>query len=241
MLRLIGIRRTGAWLGWMVLAGSVGTAIGFAQVADHSAVIQGVDASVHSRNDNVDGYTVTEHYSVYRGKELVKPVAEMTVKTTYQKDLGKSYVVLSETGSELFRKEVLDRVLENERTLTQPANRAAAVITSSNYWMAVKGPALADGRDCVELVIVPKRSSPYLFKGEIWVDSRDYAIVKFEGVAGKSPSMLTGPAQVSRHYVEVDGYPMATHAKAVSNSWILGQTTITIDYSDYQLKLHGTQ
>src|SRR5579871_5502438 len=94
--------------------------------AADAAVIHGIDDSVAARNNNVLGYTVTEHYSVYRNKEA-KPAAEMTVKTTYDRDQGKSYAILSESGSDLLRKQVLGRVLDSERTMTQPANRATAL------------------------------------------------------------------------------------------------------------------
>jgi hypothetical protein len=30
---------------------------------------------------------------------------------------------------------------------------------------------------------------------------------------------------------------MATHARAVSNSYLLGRTVVTIDYRDYQIQL----
>jgi hypothetical protein len=30
---------------------------------------------------------------------------------------------------------------------------------------------------------------------------------------------------------------MATHARAVSNSFLLGKTVVTIDYRDYQVQL----
>src|ERR1035441_6954184 len=71
-----------------------------AQQLDASSVIQHIDAAVKARVDNIEGYTVTEHYAVYRSNDEAHPVAEMTVKTLYQKDTGKSYTILSQTGSE---------------------------------------------------------------------------------------------------------------------------------------------
>ena len=66
---------------------------------------------------------------------------------------------------------------------------------------------------------------------------KNEAIVQLQGVSAKSPSMLTGPSEVFRQYTQIDGFPMATHAKAVSNSSLLGQTTIKIDYTGYQMQL----
>ncbi len=204
--------------------------------SDDSAVIQGIDASVAARDDNIVSYTVTEHYSVFRNHDKVHSAAEMKVKTTYQKDKGKAYQILSESGSEIIRKQLLGRVLESERTATLPANRGTAVITSANYIMHVKGNEVVDGRRCIALSIVPRRSSPYLFQGDLWVDAQDDSIVQLAGVTVKSPSVLVGPTQVARQYATIDGFPMATHATATSPSWLLGPTTIEIEYTGYQIE-----
>ncbi len=121
--------------------------------------------------------------------------------------------------------------------MTQPANRATAVITPGNYEMTVNEHETVEGRNCMTVAIKPRRVSPYLFNGTIWVDARDQSIVQLQGVAAKSPSMLTGPSEVFRQYTLIDGFSMATHAKAVSNSSLLGQTIIKIDYTGYQMQL----
>lgn len=221
-----------------IIFGSVRPAFSQTSEAD---VIQGIDASVAARDANLTSYTVTEHYSVFRNQEKVHPAAEMTVKTTYRKNSGKSYEVMNQSGSELILKQVLGRVLESEKTLTQPANRVNALITSANYTMHVKGREVVDGRDCIALSIAPRRSAQYLIQGDLWVDAQDYSIVQLAGVTAKSPTVFAAPTQVSRHYATVDGLPMATHATATSTSWLLGQTTIVIDYSGYQMELRAAQ
>jgi hypothetical protein len=216
--------------------GSILTAFPQTSEAD---IVQGIDASVATRDENLTSYTVTEHYSVFRNQDKVHPAAEMTVKTTYQKDSGKSYIVLNESGSELILKQVLGRVLDSERAATQPANRANALITSANYTLHVKGREVVDGRNCIELSIAPRRSAQYLFQGDLWVDAQDYSIVQLAGVTAKSPTVLAGPTQVSRQYATIEGLPMATHAIATSGSWLLGQTTIDIEYTGYQMDLRA--
>jgi hypothetical protein len=134
---------------------------------------------------------------------------------------------------------MLEEVLATEKKMTQPANRITAVIIPANYEMSVKGPAAVDGRSCIAVAIKPRKASPYLFKGTILVDAQNQAIVQLEGVAAKSPSFLAGPSQVFRQYTMIDGFAMATHARAVSNSSLLGQTIVKIDYTGYQLQLQA--
>ncbi len=207
-----------------------------AQQDANAAVLQRIDASVHARENNLLGYTVTEHYAVFRNHDEQHPAAEMVVKTTYQRDVGKNYTIVSETGPVLLRK-VLETVLDNERNMTRPANRVSAVISPANYEMTVKGAEPVDGRNCLAVVIRPRRTAQYLLNGTVWVDAGDGAIVQLEGVTAKSPSMFAGASQVFRQYTMIDGFAMATHARAVSNSWLAGQTTIKIDYTGYQLQV----
>jgi hypothetical protein len=209
-----------------------------AAVIQNASVIQGIDASVHARESNLLGYTVTEHYTVLRNHDEKHPAAEMVVKTTYRRDVGKNFSIVSLNGSVLLRK-MLEEVLATEKKMTEPANRSTAVIIPANYEMTVKGPGMMDGRSCIALTIKPRRISPYLFNGTVWVDAQNQAIVRLEGVAAKSPTFLSGPSQVSRQYTMIDGFAMATRARAVSNSPLLGETIVNIDYTGYQLQPAG--
>jgi hypothetical protein len=40
-----------------------------------------------------------------------------------------------------------------------------------------------------------------------------------------------------RQYASIDGFAMATHARAESDSSLFGRTVVTIDYRDYHLQL----
>jgi hypothetical protein len=209
------------------------------QFPDESSVIHGVDAAVKTRLDAIEGYTVTERYAVFRNNDETHPVAEMTVKTVYQRETGKSYTILSHSGSEVIRKFVLNSILENEKRINQPGNREASWITSVNYEMKLQpgGIQRIDGRDCFALSINPRQKAPNLIQGTLWVDAKDNSIVQIRGTASKSPSLLTGPAQVMRQYAQVGGFAEATHARAASNSTLFGQTIVTIDYRDYKIQL----
>ena len=207
-----------------------------AQLVANALILQRIDASVHARENNLLGYTVTEHYAVFRNHDEQHPAAEMMVKTIYQKDVGKNYTILSETGSAILRK-VLETVLDHERLMTRPANRVTAIISPANYEMTVKGAEQVDGRNCMAVAIKPRRTSQYLLNGTVWVDAQDGSIVQLQGVTSRSPSIFAGASQVSRQYITIDGFAMATHARAVSNSWLVGETIIKIDYIGYQLQV----
>jgi outer membrane lipoprotein-sorting protein len=210
-----------------------------AQVPDLPTIVRGIDNAVKERLDRLASYTVTEHYAVFRGHDESKPAAEMLVKTTYSKETGKSYEIVSQSGSLLWRNEVLKTLLENEQRMSHPGNVETALINSSNYDMKLNMDAAQtlNGRQCLLLDITPRRKSEYLFKGTLWVDAHDYAIVQLKGTAAKSALFIANAAEVTRQYDEVSNLPMATHAQAVSGSALRGQTVVKVDYSGYQMQL----
>lgn len=196
-----------------------------------------IDAAVWARIDHLAGYTDIETYKVFRGKDETRPLAEMTVKTTYRHDSGKNYDVLSRSGSAILFKFLLRPLLDAEKDINNPAKVNASLIISANYDMQLKpgGPVQQDGRECWVLSIEPRRKAPNLIRGTLWVDTKDFTIVQLEGVTSKSPSFWASPAHVLRQYVKVDGFSEATHARAESDSFF-GKAVVTIDYEGYQIQ-----
>jgi hypothetical protein len=167
----------------------------------------------------------------------------MTVKTLYRKDEGKTYTILSQTGSSLLQRFVLVPLLESEKNINQPGNVEKSWFTSSNYEMTLKAgiSQQMNGHNCLAFDIAPKRKAPNMLNGTLWVDAKDGSIIEIDGVSSRSPSMFSGPAKMMRHYATMDGFAMATYARAESDSALFGRTILTIEYSDYQVQLSAAQ
>src|ERR1039458_9726450 len=117
----IGLRARTSLQAWgLVLFLCAGAGTIRAQQVDSAAILQKIDAAVKARVDGIAAYTATEHYAVFRNKDEVHPVAEMTVKTTYKRETGKNYEIVSESGSSLIRSMVLHAILDNERHVNEP-------------------------------------------------------------------------------------------------------------------------
>jgi outer membrane lipoprotein-sorting protein len=208
-----------------------------AQSTDATTLIRRIDAANHARYDHVLSYTVTEHYAVIRGDDQSHPAAEMTVLTTYKKGEGKTFEIKSQSGSELILRFGLRPLLDNEKALNNPATVESSWFSSANYDMKLNpGPPQRIGdRDCVALSITPRHKAPNMVEGTLWVDPRDGTIAQVEGTASKSPNPVAGTTHMMRQYTNIQGYSMATHARAESNSALIGRTVVLIDYSDYHL------
>jgi hypothetical protein len=206
---------------------------------DATHVVRMIDAEVQNRYATVLGFTDIEHYQVFRGGDETHPVAEITAKDSYRKNVGKTYTVLSRSGSEIIAKFGLNPLLANEEKINNPATVAQSWFTSANYEMKLKpgGVERLNGRDCFVLSIDPKQKAPNMIDGTLWVDAHDGSIAKVEGIASKSPSPFAGTTHMMRQYMQINGFPMATHARAESSSMLFGRTVVLIDYSDYHLQL----
>jgi len=210
-----------------------------AAAPDGDAVIARIDAIAKSRYEHVLGFTDIEVYSVYRGNDDSHPAASMKVKMTYKKGEGKSYEILSQSGSELIMRFGLRPLLNNEKAINVPGNVEKSWFTSANYEMKLKSGVTQriEGRDCIAIAMTPRRKAPNMIDGTLWIDASDDSIVKVDGIASKSPSVFAGTTHMMRQYSNIDGYAMSKHARAESNSALFGRTVVTIDYSDYRLQI----
>lgn len=217
----------------------LGAASALAQ-ASGPAIYQRIDAAVQSRVSHVAGFSDIERYDVFRGQDPAHPSAEITVKVTYRQGVGRSFQVLSQKGSSAILRFGLIPLLRNEDRLSAPGNMERAWFTSANYEMKLKSEDVenVNGRPCYEIAIVARHKAPNALDGTLWVDARDFSVVKVEGVASRRPSILAGTTRMMREYTNVNGFPMATHARAVSNGLLIGRTVVTVEYSNYHLALN---
>jgi hypothetical protein len=130
-------------------------------------------------------------------------------------------------------------LLDNEKTINLPGNVERSWFTSANYEMHLKpgGPQPLNNRTCYVLSIAPRRAAPNTLLGTLWVDAATFAIAQVDGIASKNPSIWSGATHMMRQYADMQGVPMAVHARAESTSSIFGRSVVTIDYGDYQLQL----
>jgi hypothetical protein len=215
---------------------SVGNRAAPRQACDAS-VIRGVDQAELDRETNLTGYSVTERYTLRNGR--FQASAEMTVATVYRKGVGKSYQVLSRSGSSAVQTGVFDKLLLEEAEMSRGNTRQHVLATSANYKMRIIGEESLAGRQCEVLELIPRTKSAHLLKGRAWVDAKDHSLMRIEGKPGVSPAFWAGRPMIVREYERIDGFSLARKSHALSDSLLLGKTELTIEYSDY--KVTGTE
>lgn len=206
----------------------------------HAANLGGADqlfSEVAQRNQVRDSQL--QKYSVVRTYEIDNAAGRLLgaskVLMRYEFPQPKSFQVLSEHGSRVVQVMVFRPLREHEARTSEGSDKAGSAITPANYLVEAAGEADLDGRHCYLLRAIPRRRDKYLFRGTLWIDAQDLAIVRIEGEPAKLPSFWVRKVQFVRRYQKIGDFWLPEEDTSVSDVKIFGSHTLTIRYSDYVL------
>jgi hypothetical protein len=162
--------------------------------------------------------------------------AEMTVKVSYRAPGSKDFTVVSETGSKLIVNRVFHKLLESEQESSRDAkSRAEVALTAENYQFALRGCAVAGGRDLYVMEVEPRRDTKFLYRGTIWIDAQDFAVTRIEAEPAKNPSFWIRKSQILHQYRKVGEFYLPALNQTVTDVRLGGKAVLTILYEDYKL------
>lgn len=161
--------------------------------------------------------------------------AEMQVNVTYHSPDAKQFTVVSSKGSKFIIDHVFKKLLEGEQEAANAENRRRTALSTENYDFSLAGyENSAEGGRYI-LALLPKTKNRFLYRGKIWVDAKDFAVVRIEGEPGKNPSFLIKKTEIAHKYVKVNDFwlPAENHTESIIR---LGGTAIlSIEYRDYKI------
>lgn len=184
------------------------------------------------RRSQTTGYTAIRRYMAANGNHH----AEMLVGVTCASDGSKNFSVLSEEGSGWIRNHVFRRLLTEETEASGRASHESTRITPANYDFQIVGQEALRTGPAYVLAVAPRAPSKYLVDGKIWVDARDFSIVRIEGRPARNPSFWVRSAHIVRTYQKVGSVWLASSTDTTSDIRILGPAELTIENSDYILR-----
>ena len=202
-------------------------------------IVAQMQAHDRARTEELKRYQTLRHYQVdYRGFSATLQ-AKMDVQVTYDIASGKSLQIVSQSGPKFLVEKVLKRAVDSEREAFQ--QRSSTAITPANYRFHLAGSEPVDGRPAYILDVEPIVPSKFLYRGKVWVDAADFAIVKMETQPAKSPSFWI--SQTLIHYTgsKTAGFWMPQTVRSETTVRIGGKAVLTIDYGVYKIESASSQ
>jgi outer membrane lipoprotein-sorting protein len=161
--------------------------------------------------------------------------AEMVVTMTYNAPNSKVFNVVSQSGSKLISDRVFKKLLEGEQEAGNEENRRNTDLNSENYDFTSAGyENTPDGAEYV-LNLLPKTKNKYLYRGKIWVDAKDFAVVRIEGEPAKNPSFWIKKTEVKHRYIKVNDFWLPAENRTESVIRLGGRAVLSIEYKDYKI------
>ena len=186
-----------------------------------------------SQREGLKRYHAVRHYQVeYRG--FTKTIAaSMEVDVEFDVSSGKSFRILSQSGSKFLCDKVLKRAVDSEKEASK--DRDATALTPANYRFKVAGSETLGGRLAYIMQVDPVANSKFLYRGKIWVDAQDFAVVKIEAEPAKNPSFWISRTLIRSTSSKTGSFWLPKQNRSETKVRIGGTAVLTNDYGDYQI------
>ena len=180
------------------------------------------------RNARLREYSAIRAYAVLNSEGKVH--AREIVRMEYIAPDKKTFVKISEEGSHLIDRMVLNPLTESEASAAAGKEHRDSSITPSNYTFTVLGQEEVDAHHCYVVAALPKREDKYLFEGKIWIDSREFAIVRIAGHPAKKLSFWITRAEFVRQYEKIGGFWFSAKDETFVDVRFYGKKILTIEH-----------
>ena len=182
-------------------------------------------------------YEAIRHYQVqYKGfGKLI--AAKMDVEMNFDSLSGKSFHIVSQSGSKLLCDKVLRRAVDSEEEASK--DRTSTALNRANYRFELAGTEQLDGRPTYILQVDPLKDNKFLYRGKVWVDAADYGVVKIAVEPAKNPSFWISRTQIENTNSKSNGIWLPQKNRSESKIRIGGSAVLTIDYGTYHVTVVG--
>lgn len=185
------------------------------------------------RQAHIRQLSAVRNYTVKNNKG--KTLASEVVLMEYAAPDRETFTTRAGEGSQYIRSHVFQRLMKFEADKVRTKTDQDSLITPENYTLEVVGRDKVGSSECLVVRAIARRQERDLFKGEIWINERNFAIVKVAGELAKSPSFWVKHVRFVRGYLQIGDFWLPSTEEAVSQIRLFGEETLTVDYRDYAI------
>ena len=147
-----------------------------------------------------------------------------------------SFATVKFTGDNFVKTNVIVRLLQQEVDHAQKSDPEKTAITDANYKFSYKGTDKIDGVLCHVFQLKPRRKSPELFKGKIYLDAYTGSIHRAEGTLIKSPSFFVKNIDFVQDFADLSGFTVPVRLRSTAKARIIGRAVVNILHRGYKLE-----
>ena len=166
--------------------------------------------------------------------------AEMIVDVEYEAPGRKEFNIRSTSGSELIVDRVFRKLLQSEKEALEAENQKRTALNGDNYAFTMVGYETSPSGSQYVLAVEPRTKNKYLYRGRIWVDAEDFAVVRIKAQPAKNPSFWTSKTDIEHIYVKVNEFWLPSRNHTLTSVRLGGHADLTIDYGPYRVTSSAT-
>ncbi len=196
-------------------------------------IVQRMVARNQERAEHLGPYTsLREYHLKYVGFPHAAE-AGLVVDVSCESNTSIQFHVISESGSHFLANHVLKRLLKAEQDADR--ERSDNGLTPANYNFTLEGTETNNGRRVYVLRVEPWHAKALLYRGTIWVDAQDYAVVKIDAEPARSPSFWIRNTEIHHAYEKIGAFWLPQQDRSQTMVRLGGSAYLTIKYQDYRL------
>jgi hypothetical protein len=199
--------------------------------AKGSELFQELVARNDDRTRRLESYTGIRQYELRNDKDQLS--ARTVVRVEFRAPDTKTFETVSEEGSKWIRRFVFKGLIDSEAEAAGGREHRDSSITPHNYAFRYLGEQDLEGEHCYVVYATPKRTDKYLFEGQVWIDSQDFAVSKIAGHPAKNPSFWIKRVDWVRRYGKIGDFWLPVKDETLTDVRIFGKKKLIIDYKDY--------
>jgi hypothetical protein len=215
------------------LAGPANAAAGVPADLTSAQIVEQIEQHSQAQTGELKSYKALRHYVAEYSGFSTRIEGKMDVEVNYDAVTGKSFRIVSQSGSHLLCEKVLKRAVDSEKEASR--DKGSTALTQANYRFQLGGIESVAGRPAYILEVEPLTASKFLYRGKIWVDAADFAVVKMETEPAKSPSFWIARTLIHYSSAKTDGFWLPQQMRSETKVRIGGTALLTIDYGSYSV------
>ena len=161
--------------------------------------------------------------------------AEMVVDMVYEAPGTKNFKIVSQSGPKWMIERIFKGLMQAEQEALNSKNRERVALDRRNYeFTGMEFQDAGDGCSYV-LTVQPKLPNKLLYRGRVWVNSKDFAVCRIEAEPAKNPSIWIKSIAIHHIYKKLGDFWFPSENESTSTMRVGGRALLSIKYRNYEI------